>query len=219
MTICMLTDNSGVVHNEHKWKIGEPSAALTYYYPDELVAVFANPMYENLELASMKLWEFKPEKEIDHDVLRCCCVSGSVIQSITIPSMSLYQRVEIAIKCVLLVLSKGEFSTLRKPEFERFKEWAESNKRLTGVVDYNCMVGGGNSQRYIYDGIEKVVKASALCFIANESLRCSSLTDWANKIAGTAKFLAASSVASIGKDPSGGKYLNVSEQIRSVMLS
>jgi hypothetical protein len=133
--------------------------------------------------------------------------------------MSLYQRVEIAIKSVLLVLSKGEFSTLRQPEFERFKEWAEGKKRLVSVVDYNCMVGGGNSQRYIYDGVGKVVKASALCFLANESLHCASLTDWANQMATTSKFLAVSSVASIGKDPSGGKYLNVSEITKSIMLS
>jgi hypothetical protein len=214
----MLTDNNGVAHNEHKWKIGEPSAALTYYYPDELVAVFANPIYENLEPASMQLWEFKPEKEIDHDVLRCCCVSGSVIQSITIPSMSLYQRVEIAIKCALEVLGKGEFAVIRKQEYERFKQWAESGKRMTSVVDYNGIAAAGTNGKYVYDGVSRVVKASALCFLANESLHCAGLVDWANQIAGTAKFLAASSVSSIGKDPSGGKYLNVSKQIRSVMF-
>jgi len=219
MTVCMLTDTNGFAHNEHQWKIGEPSATITHYYPDEYVAVFANPIYENLEPASMKLWEFRSDKEIDHDTLRRFCISGSVIRSIPIPSMSLYQRVEIAIKSVLLVLSKGEFSTLRQPEFERFKEWAEGKKRLVSVVDYNCMVGGGNSQRYIYDGVGKVVKASALCFLANESLHCASLTDWANQMATTSKFLAVSSVASIGKDPSGGKYLNVSEITKSIMLS
>ncbi len=217
MTICILTDSKGSSYNEHQWKIGEKSASVTHYYSDEYIAIFANPIFENFAPSTMQLWEFVPDKEIEKDALRCGCIAGTVIRSIHIPSMTLFQRVEIAVNCVLFVLCKGEFSVLRREEFEKFREWAEGRTRTEKVVEYNGIASAGALGKAAYEGVSKVVQAAALCVLANDLLRCHSLIDWTNEMAKAAMVLAASSVASVANDSTGGKYLNVSAVIKSVM--
>jgi len=69
---------------------------------DEYQAVFFNPIHGDFN-NNMKLWAFEPHGETISDGTKCGCMSGTTLKEIPIPEMTAGQRVEIAIRCVMVV--------------------------------------------------------------------------------------------------------------------
>ncbi len=107
-----LTDEKGQTHGGCQW--GENvthtaegkgktlcSSDVIHYYEDTLLAVFANPVHANFR--NPILWEFKPQRKIGGDALKSACKTGRTIRQIPLPEITTLQKVEIGIRCVMLI--------------------------------------------------------------------------------------------------------------------
>lgn len=115
-----LTDAKGQTCGGCQWGEGVRNTAngegnelcskdVIHYYSDPLIAVFANPIHGRFDPETMQLWEFEPDGEIAGDALKKGCKSGRTVRQIPIPVITTEQRVEIAIRCSLLVYSEPNY--------------------------------------------------------------------------------------------------------------
>ena len=123
---CKLTDTNGQTHGGCQWGEGVRNTAtgegielcsdgVIHYYADPLLAVFANPRHGDYDPATMILWEFTPDSEVNGDALKKGCKAGMTVKQIPLPEITTEQRVEIGIRAAKAVYKD-----------QKWNEWADA---------------------------------------------------------------------------------------------
>jgi len=81
----------------------------THWYSDPWVAVFLNPVHGEFDLKTAHLWEGEGEMVIHDCELKIGCTKATTLKRIPLPVLTPEQRIEIAIRCVLLVYEEPIF--------------------------------------------------------------------------------------------------------------
>ena len=121
MKLYKLTDKEGYtrrgMRNETQWGEGVTHTAYGYgglctdgvihAYEHPLLAAFMNPIQANLK--DPQLWEAEGEIVAREGQLKCGVKTLTTLRKIDLPVISTEQRVEIAIRCALLVYKDPNF--------------------------------------------------------------------------------------------------------------
>ena len=113
-----LTGQNIRTHNGFLWVVGErqtidtPTSRLCsegvfHYYASPEQAVLFNPIHADIH--TPRLWEVDIDKEVIFDGAKGGCHSMTLLRELSLPEISLTQRAEVAIRCVLLVYTDSEF--------------------------------------------------------------------------------------------------------------
>jgi hypothetical protein len=113
-----LTTQDFKTHNGFQWKIGVEvvvdgkgelcSSHFLHYYHSPLLAILLNPIHVNI--ANPKLFEIKAlGKHLDDKGLKGGCTKMTLIKEISIPIISLDQRIIFGILCALEVYKEENF--------------------------------------------------------------------------------------------------------------
>ena len=130
MTLYKLTDGDGYTRRglpgETLWVPGEwheapggelGSANVLYAYEDPRIAAVMNPIHA--AISDPQLWEAEGDVCVHEGQLKCGCTRLRVTRKIELPVLTTEQRVEIAIRCALVVCTR-----------RAWRAWA--NKWLSG---------------------------------------------------------------------------------------
>jgi len=114
-----LTDQELKTHAGFQWVIGEwveatgditqglCSDAWIHFYDDPLLAVFFNPIHANID--KPRLWEIETDGDTKVDATKGGARRARLLRELPLSLISLSQRVEIAIRCVLTLHSEPNF--------------------------------------------------------------------------------------------------------------
>jgi hypothetical protein len=140
-TLYKLTDQQGYTRrgqtNECLWGEGIThsatghgglcTAGVIHAYEHPLLAVFMNPIHANLR--NPLLWECEGEIFVREGQLKCGCKKLTTCSKISLPSITLEQRVRIAIYCALAVYKEKHFVTWAE-------KWLNGTDRTSGAASY-----------------------------------------------------------------------------------
>jgi hypothetical protein len=112
-----LTDENGQTCNDTQWGEGVTHEApgkgplctngWIHAYSDPYLAVFMNPVHANF--ANPVLWEANAEGEIKEEQTKLGCQKLTTRCKIDLPEISTDQRIEISIRCAMLVYEEPEW--------------------------------------------------------------------------------------------------------------
>ena len=78
-----------------------------HFYTHPLLAVYFNPIHANI--ANPKLWECEIEGTVKSEFDKSGCKKLTTLREIPLPVITIEQRIEIAIRCSLLVYPAPEY--------------------------------------------------------------------------------------------------------------
>jgi len=117
-TLYKFTDEKDQTYNECQWGenitvetsgIGEMcSKGFTHWYIDARLAVIFNPIHGDYNLKTAHLWKGEGEI-IKNDGLKIGCKKATTIKKITIPDITIEQKIKFAIYCALEVYTEYSF--------------------------------------------------------------------------------------------------------------
>jgi hypothetical protein len=114
-----LTDQNVRTYKGFQWVVGEWAEApgkldqtlcsdgWIHFYDDPLLAVFFNPIHANID--KPRLWEIEIDGDTKMDATKGGARRARLVRELPLSLISLSQRVEIAIRCVLTVYSEPNF--------------------------------------------------------------------------------------------------------------
>src|SRR5574337_663569 len=111
------TQNDTLWRDAHgKWltvsAFGVGSALCTdgviHFYDHPVLAVLLNPLHADIK--NPRLLKIKTSRPVTHDGLKGGCKSARAIAELTVPSITITQRVEFAIRVALSVYNETSFS-------------------------------------------------------------------------------------------------------------
>ena len=114
-----LTDQNLRTYKGFQWVVGEwveapgeldqslCSDAWIHFYDDPLLAVFFNPIHADID--NPRLWEMEIDGDTKMDATKGGARRARLLRELPLSLISLSQRVEIAIRCVLTVYSEPNF--------------------------------------------------------------------------------------------------------------
>ncbi len=119
MKLYKITDKDGRTQNNTQWgenithtvtKRGHTlcSDQVIHAYKDPYLAVFHNPIGGDYDEKTMLLWEAKG-RVVANDGLKVGCKTLTTIKQIDKPTLTIDQKVEIAIKCAVQVYKEPSF--------------------------------------------------------------------------------------------------------------
>lgn len=105
-------------HSEMHWEIGKTNTArgkgsqmcsdqVLHYYEHPLLAVLFNPIHAGIE--NPRMLRIQCSQKIAGDELKSACKEQTPIEEISLPVISITQRVAFAIKCALVVQQDKKF--------------------------------------------------------------------------------------------------------------
>jgi hypothetical protein len=114
-----LTTQEHTTHNGMKWKIGQTNQAadigntmctsqVLHCYVNPIQAVLLNPIHANIQ--NPCLFEIECSEIVNTDGLKYACKEQTPTKKIPLPSISLNQKIAIAIKLAMLVYRAASFT-------------------------------------------------------------------------------------------------------------
>jgi hypothetical protein len=119
MKLYKLTDEHNETYGHTKWGEnvshtatgtgGLCSSGVIHAYTDPLLAAFFNPIHGDFK--SPRLWEAESGDELVSDGTKVGVKTLTTVRVVDLPEISTTQRVEIAIRCALIVYHNPDFET------------------------------------------------------------------------------------------------------------
>ena len=100
--------------------------AVIHFYIDPYLAVFANPIHAKFD--NPRLWEGKAKRIVNRDALKGGCKEFTTIRELPLPTITMEQRVEIAVRCAMKVHLNDSFQKWAT-------EWLVNKDRTTRAAD------------------------------------------------------------------------------------
>jgi hypothetical protein len=123
-------------HNDTKWEIGVPifvskqgnemcTDQVLHCYNHPMLAVIFNPIHANIR--KPKLFEIQVDGICNNDGLKFASKSQTLIKEISLPEISLEQKIEFAIKVAKLVYKNGSWNSWAD-------KWLDGSDRTVGAA-------------------------------------------------------------------------------------
>jgi hypothetical protein len=124
-------------HNDTKWEIGVPifvskqgnemcTDQVLHCYNHPMLAVIFNPIHANIR--KPKLFEIQVDGICNNDGLKFASKSQTLIKEISLPEISLEQKIEFAIKVAKLVYKNGSWNSWAD-------KWLDGSDRTVAAAD------------------------------------------------------------------------------------